>query len=723
MEASLQLQLQNYIRALEVLVQKGEPEPKARMALRSIVRECLTLVMSAVERGPDAVPPFSLSTTAGTTIENAQARDIDVTTIEHDARVLVHPWYTTSSIRSGSEDTLVEEESSEQFSSEEEEGGSSGSSEASEGWEDEEDTGSSVGVSEVDIGAPSTPSLRQPPADIWQELPPPRCPMYLNRAPLEDTSRWVNPSTRIFWDESPPMVMTASNDNREARPLRPASPNTATGPSLGCRRRRSLSVEIIDAVVRPATRRRISDQARRARRVAFLQERLEEDGLVFTGLPKDSGVDQIHVERASLRPTKIHGGCCLNQEELIFVIWLDRTGRKADRLRNTGRNTESRLVCNDCDGNWNGRAYAFLHQDLWNTILIQSHIHPRAEDLRSRLAEAFRAFPGSHEKHAFLWFRSGVKFEMRRFLCGVGNDFLTNQTEYDFSEFVANGLVLLQDDTSWKVMEDYRTSWFEEDHMILDSQYHRDAWWRDDPDRTLPADTWEDATKMVSEMEILAHSALTSLSRASVAEAAHLSHQNDRKQEIHRIIGGLESALWRGANQLFDHFETVLWTAFQHLPPKEDEKNRRWFMKGLRYEMGEMNGTIGVGLVNKVIPTPVPEVFQRVREAIDKDAIDALDSIKLALRRHTKFEGSPGWWDADLLVQPVFPPQSYDGHQASLTRTRLRAEVAMMECRALRIRLNSQAETAAASVMEVDYLQSQVSQWREMTREGPALEW
>lgn len=53
---------------------------------------------------------------------------------------------------------------------------------------------------------------------------------------------------------------------------------------------------------------------------------------------------------------------------------------------------------------------------------------------------------------------------------------------------------------------------------------------------------------MVAEMEILARSASTLLSRASVAEAGHLSHQNDRRQEIHRIIAGLESAHWRGAS-------------------------------------------------------------------------------------------------------------------------------------------------------------------------------
>lgn len=46
-----------------------------------------------------------------------------------------------------------------------------------------------------------------------------------------------------------------------------------------------------------------------------------------------------------------------------------------------------------------------------------------------------------------------------------------------------------------------------------------------------------------------------------------------------------------------------------------------------------------------------------------------------------------------------------------------------MECRALRMRLNNQAEAAAASVMEVDYLHSQISLWRGMTREGPVLEW
>lgn len=37
--------------------------------------------------------------------------------------------------------------------------------------------------------------------------------------------------------------------------------------------------------------------------------------------------------------------------------------------------------------------------------------HPRAEDLRSRLAEAFRAFPPSNERNALSRFRKGLEFE------------------------------------------------------------------------------------------------------------------------------------------------------------------------------------------------------------------------------------------------------------------------------------------------------------------------
>lgn len=64
----------------------------------------------------------------------------------------------------------------------------------------------------------------------------------------------------------------------------------------------------------------------------------------------------------------------------------------------------------------------------------------------------------------------------------------------------------------------------------------------------LSLNQWQQMTATVSEMEILARSASTLLSRASIAEAAYLSHQNDRQQEIHRIIAGLESAHWRGAS-------------------------------------------------------------------------------------------------------------------------------------------------------------------------------
>lgn len=49
------------------------------------------------------------------------------------------------------------------------------------------------------------------------------------------------------------------------------------------------------------------------------------------------------------------------------------------------------------------------------------------------------------------------------------------------------------------------------------------------------------------EQESLARSAVNFLKRASVAQAAYVSHQADRKQEIHRIIAGLESAHWRGS--------------------------------------------------------------------------------------------------------------------------------------------------------------------------------
>ncbi|KZP19693.1 hypothetical protein FIBSPDRAFT_892470 [Athelia psychrophila] len=518
----LRLRLANYIRALEVLVQKGEPEPNARMALGSIV-ECLTLVMSTAERGPDAVPPFSLSTAVGTTSETTQARDIDVTTIKHDARAYVarpracpnaaHPllprqsnidrfrpgfdgWNDQHRFRnvdralhhiacphrrpalairslhpegrdqshqdSGSEDTLVEAESSDQLSSEEE-GRSSEGSEAAEGWEDEEDEGSSMGLSEVDTSAPATPSLHQPPGVIWQELLPPRFPMYLNRAALEDTSQWVNPLTRILWHESPPMVMTASDDNNnEARPLHPASPNTETGPLMGFHRRHSPSVEIINAVVRPAARRCLSERARRARQVAFLQERLEEDGLVFTGcadkLPA-FGCQRTQVwtrsmsrNRVSLRPITIQGGCCLNKPESIFADLAGRDrppGRPA--AQHTGCNTEYAMHAIGSATRMHSSSRLMRHNpapivdDLPGLHMgaefvgSSRHIHPHAEDLRSRLAEAFHAFPGSNKKHVFSWFRSGVNFEMRRFLGGVGN-FLTDQTEYDFPEFVANRL-------------------------------------------------------------------------------------------------------------------------------------------------------------------------------------------------------------------------------------------------------------------------------------------
>lgn len=49
------------------------------------------------------------------------------------------------------------------------------------------------------------------------------------------------------------------------------------------------------------------------------------------------------------------------------------------------------------------------------------------------------------------------------------------------------------------------------------------------------------------EQETRARNAVNFLQRASVAQAAYISHQADRKQEIHRIIAGLETAHWRGS--------------------------------------------------------------------------------------------------------------------------------------------------------------------------------
>lgn len=152
----------------------------------------------------------------------------------------------------------------------------------------------------------------------------------------------------------------------------------------------------------------------------------------------------------------------------------------------------------------------------------------------------------------------------------MGSEFLIGCADYTFPAFIHAGMQLVWGDYDSKAMEEYRTAWFGEDGMVTDSPDHHDAWWRDESTKTLPAQTvsqspkpmqvllthrrcfspnqWQQMTAMVSEIEILARSASTLLNRARIAEAGHLSHQNDRKQEIHRIIGGLESAHWRGAS-------------------------------------------------------------------------------------------------------------------------------------------------------------------------------
>lgn len=99
-------------------------------------------------------------------------------------------------------------------------------------------------------------------------------------------------------------------------------------------------------------------------------------------------------------------------------------------------------------------------------------------------------------------------------------------------------------------------------------------------------------------------------------------------------------------------------------------------MKGLQYEMvrasiavfrlylvyflpqRRLNACVGAGLIAKINPTPIPETLQRVRDAVENDSIEALDSIKIALT-HRFAEIKPvGWWICDRPVQAVFPPQS-----------------------------------------------------------------
>ena len=174
----------------------------------------------------------------------------------------------------------MEDESTEPSSPSSIELDTSDDSDVPEEWENAGDENS--GVLNQELGEPSTSSSGEPPEDIQQhEHPSPRLPTYLNRATLEETSRLVNASTRIARPESPSGVIIP--ENGEVKPLHPAPPNTQNAPLAGLRRWRSLSVEIIDARARPATRPRLTDRARRERRAEFLAQRLEADGFVFTG--------------------------------------------------------------------------------------------------------------------------------------------------------------------------------------------------------------------------------------------------------------------------------------------------------------------------------------------------------------------------------------------------------------------------------------------------------
>lgn len=163
---------------------------------------------------------------------------------------------------------MEDESTDERTSTPEEDSDSFEASDAIEDQENEDNEGISSGESEAGVGAPTISSSDVSPVVVQHGL---HAPMYRNGTAIEELSRLVNSSTRIEWHEPPPMRITA--DNGEERSVSLA----------GQRRQRSPSLEIIDATTRPATRRRLIEQARRQRRTDFIARSLEEEGFVFTG--------------------------------------------------------------------------------------------------------------------------------------------------------------------------------------------------------------------------------------------------------------------------------------------------------------------------------------------------------------------------------------------------------------------------------------------------------
>lgn len=74
-----------------------------------------------------------------------------------------------------------------------------------------------------------------------------------------------------------------------------------------------------------------------------------------------------------------------------------------------------------------------------------------------------------------------------RFCESVGSEFLDSRAECVFPAFVHAGMRVVWGNNDLEAIKEYRTAWFEDDGMVIDSSDHNDTWWRDEKNKTLPA--------------------------------------------------------------------------------------------------------------------------------------------------------------------------------------------------------------------------------------------
>lgn len=174
---------------------------------------------------------------------------------------------------------MVEEESDRQISSDEDE----------ESEEDEE----AEWYYRVCEAADAVTTTRSPSPELTQDRPAARTQTststYRNGTIIDESSRLINDTTRMMLDD---LAACAADDNFPSASEEQPHSVTVTLPSGASRgapqsanqRPRSPSVEIIaTSLERHAPRRHVAERTRRERQREYIQQELEDEGLVCTG--------------------------------------------------------------------------------------------------------------------------------------------------------------------------------------------------------------------------------------------------------------------------------------------------------------------------------------------------------------------------------------------------------------------------------------------------------